>query len=78
MRKAEGNIEDAKGVVEKYLGKDLDIKYNKGRNRICHYKGRITQAYSNVFIITVYNEIFDRLSCSYTDILCGEISFKES
>lgn len=77
MRKAEGSIEEARQVVERYFGKEVAIKYNRGRNKICHYKGKITQAYSNVFVITIYNEIFDRLSCSYTDILCGEVSFKE-
>lgn len=77
MRKALSGIEQARSVVEKFYGKEVSIKHNKGRNRICHYKGMITQVYDNIFIVTIHNEIFDRLSCTYSDIVCGEIAFKE-
>ncbi|HRX14433.1 MAG TPA: Veg family protein [Eubacteriales bacterium] len=77
MRKAESGIDKARQTVEDYFGKEVAIRYNKGRNRICHYKGKITQMYDNIFVVTIYNEIFDRLSCSYSDIVCGEIAFKE-
>lgn len=75
MRKACNSIEQARETVEKLLGQKVNVRYNKGRNKICHYKGQISEAHSNVFVITVYDEIFDRLSCSYTDVLCGEVSF---
>jgi uncharacterized protein Veg len=77
MRKVLTGLDHAKKVVEKYFGKEVSIKHNKGRNKICHYRGKITQVYDNVFVVTIYNEIFDRLSCTYSDVLCGEIAFKE-
>lgn len=77
MRKAEGSLDYAKQLVDKLYGKQIDIKYNKGRNKIIHYKGEISERHANVFVITVYNDIIDRLSCSYADILCGEIKMKE-
>ncbi|MFR7766332.1 MAG: Veg family protein [Lachnospiraceae bacterium] len=53
------------------------MRYNKGRNKISYFKGRITEAHRNVFVIMVFDEIFDRLSCSYSDLLCGDVAFKE-
>lgn len=48
--------------VDMLKGKDLLVRYNKGRNKISYFKGRITEAHRNVFVIMVFDEIFDRLS----------------
>ena len=77
MRKVTASIDDAKNMVESLYGKQVSVRYNKGRNKIFHYKGVISEKHANVFVITVYNELFDRLSCSYADLLCGEVKLKE-
>ena len=68
------SIDSAKSYVESLVGKDVNVKVNRGRNKIKRYKGKISQAYDNVFIVELANDIFDRISCTYTDIVCGEIA----
>ena len=69
------DVDLAKKKVESLMGKELKIRYNKGRNKIVYFEEKISEFYNNVFVITVYNEIFDRISCSYTDLLCGDVAF---
>ena len=71
------DIDGAKQLVSNMLGRSVDVKLNRGRNKIKHYKGVISEAHSNVFIIKLTDDIFDRISCSYTDLVCGEIALKE-
>ena len=71
------NVEDAKSMVEQLLGHNVDVRLNRGRNKIKHYAGVVAEAHSNVFVIQLTNEIFDRISCSYVDVVCGEIALKD-
>lgn len=71
------NVEDAKAIVKKLVGRNVDVKLNRGRNKIKHYKGVVSEAHSNVFVIELTNDIFDRISCSYIDLVCGEIALRE-
>ena len=72
------NVEDAKSFVANLLGRSVDVRCNRGRNKIKHYKGVVSEAHSNVFVIELTNDIFDRISCSYIDIVCGEIGLSQS
>ena len=72
------SIDDAKNIVQGLLGHSVDVKLNRGRNKIKHYKGVVSEAHSNVFIINLTNDIFDRISCSYIDLVCGEIGLSRS
>lgn len=76
MRKVKSSFEQTKEEVALLLGKDVTVRYCKGRSKPGVFKARVNEIYSNVFVLTVYNEIFDKLSCSYTDILCGDVSIK--
>ena len=78
MRKACDTIELAKHEVANLLGKPVKIRYNKGRNKIVYYLGEVSEIYTSVFIIKIKGELFDRLSCSYKDVLCGDIKFSLS
>lgn len=66
-------IDSAKSYVESLVGQNVDIKVNRGRNKIKRYKGIVSEAHPNVFIVKLNDDIFDRISCTYTDILCGQI-----
>lgn len=66
-------LDSAKSYVESLVGRDVDLKVNRGRNKIKKYKGVVSEAHPNVFVVTLYNDLFDRISCTYTDILCGSI-----
>ncbi|MCH5157296.1 MAG: Veg family protein [Clostridiales bacterium] len=71
------DIDGAKSLVLNLLGRSVDVKLNRGRNKIKRYKGVISEAHSNVFVIKLTDDIFDRISCSYIDLVCGEISLRE-
>ena len=71
------SLSDAKTMVEQLLGHSVDVRLNRGRNKIKHYAGVVSEAHENVFVIALTNEIFDRISCSYVDVVCGEISLKD-
>lgn len=67
------NMDQAKALVNKLLGQSVDVKLNRGRNKIRHYKGVLSEAHTNVFVIKLADDIFDRISCSYVDLVCGEL-----
>ena len=70
------DVDEAKNMVEQLLGRSVDVRLNRGRNKIKHYAGVVSEAHSNVFVIELTNEIFDRISCSYVDVVCGDIVLK--
>ncbi|MDD3831190.1 MAG: Veg family protein [Clostridia bacterium] len=78
MRRAVASIECARDQVEGLLGKNVLVRYNRGRNRVSNYKGRVEQCYSHVFMLHLNDSTPSQLTCSYIDILCGEISLKEA
>lgn len=74
MRKKAMSIEEAKSIVEGYLGSDLKISVNKGRKRIVKYTGSIDEIYPSVFTLKITDDKnIDMLSFSYSDFICGDI-----
>lgn len=71
--KKKTTLDEAKQLVQALLGKTVNLRLNKGRNRIEHHKGIVSETHSNVFVVSLTNELFDRISCSYADVVCGEI-----
>ncbi|MCM1533652.1 MAG: Veg family protein [Corallococcus sp.] len=71
------SVDDVKAYVENLLGRDVDVKVNRGRNRIKRYVGKVSETHSNVFVIEIADDILDRISCSYIDMICGEIALTE-
>ena len=76
MKKKTVSLDVIKSKVDALKGKDIKIRLNKGRNKIKFLKGKIDETYSSVFVITIYDDIFDRLSCTYQYVLCGDVRFK--
>lgn len=70
------NIDVVKEKIQELKGKDLKIRLNKGRNKIQFFKGKIDETYSSVFVVQIYDSVFDRLSCTYQDVLCGDVKFR--
>ena len=72
------SLDAAKTKVQSLLGKRVLVKLNKGRNKVKNYNGVVQEMHSNVFVVRlVGNALFDRISCSYTDMLCGEVALSE-
>ncbi len=76
MKKQTVSLDLIRTKIEEIKGKDVKIRLNKGRNRIQFLKGKIDETYSSVFVVKIYDDIFDRLSCTYQDVLCGDVRFK--
>ena len=76
MKRKVCNLEVVKEKIKELKGKDLKIRLNKGRNKIQFFNGKIDEVYSSVFVVQIYDSFFDRLSCTYQDVLCGDVKFK--
>ena len=76
MKKQTVSLDLIRTKIEELKGKDVKIRLNKCRNRIQFLKGKIDETYSSVFVVKIYDDIFDRLSCTYQDVLCGDVRFK--
>jgi len=77
MRKGFSNMEEIKQKIYALQGKQVDLTINKGRNKIVELKAYIDKVYPSMFIIKPSEQVdLDRMSYSYSDVLCGDISFK--
>ena len=72
------NLDVAKNTVQNLLGKRVRVRLNKGRNKVKNYDGVVQELHSNVFVVKLLDDaLFDRISCSYIDMLCGEVALCE-
>lgn len=63
------NINKIKLELEKNKGKELEFRFNGSRNQVEEFKGIIENTYNYVFTIKLSNELSQRRSFSYSDIL---------
>ena len=71
------SIDEAKECIKDLVGQELKIYLNKGRKKIVKYDGHILDIYPSVFTLNILNDKFtNKLSCSYSDFICGDIRFK--
>lgn len=77
MKKQRASLEEVKNGVASLMGTDVRVSVNKGRKKIVRYDGRVESVYPSVFTLTIYGDDFlDKLSCSYCDVICGDIVLK--
>lgn len=58
--------------VESYIGQEIDIKSNIGRNKKVNKRGTIDSAYSNLFVVKE-TDSSRKLSYSYADVLMNSL-----
>lgn len=58
--------------VESYIGQEIDIKSNVGRNKKVNKRGTIDSAYSNLFVVRETDST-RKLSYSYADVLMNSL-----
>ena len=58
--------------VENYIGQEIDIKSNIGRNKKINKRGTIDSAYSNLFVVRECDTT-RKLSYSYADVLMNSL-----
>ena len=67
---------DIKDKVHSLKGQNINLKINKGRNKIVSLTAKIDQVYPSMFVITPSTpNLLDRNSYSYNDVLCGDVIF---
>lgn len=68
-------IEKIRDDIHNNLGNDARIIHNEGRNKILEYRGKLVEAYQNIFIL-LDND--NKRSFSYYDVLTEtiKVSFK--
>lgn len=61
--------------IEKYIGKKVILRANKGRKRTVVRDGILEAAYPNLFVVRICNEYDSsrKVSYTYTDILTGTV-----
>lgn len=75
MRKNNVDMEEIKRKIALLKGKLIYLTINKGRNRIVKLNAYIDQVYPSMFIIKPNEKVdLDRMSYSYSDVLCGDIT----
>ncbi len=73
------NILQVKEKILSLKGKNIQLKVNKGRNKIVTLTAIIDQVYPSMFVITPTSTVdLDRKSYSYNDVLCGDVKFLEN
>lgn len=79
MRKNLLNLTDIKDRILKIKGKNIDISINRGRKKIDNYCGVIENIYPSVFTVKILNdEQLKNVTCSYSDVLCGDVKIEEN
>lgn len=68
--------QQARQIVGSLLGQSVHVKVDCGRNKVSHYDGVVDEAHSNVFVLRLKDCLFDHLSCTYSQVVCGEIVLK--
>lgn len=74
MREPVFDLEEIKQKIMELKGKDIDLSVNHGRKKISKYQGVIENTYNSVFVVRVHNlKKEEKMSCSYSDVLCGDV-----
>ena len=76
MRTASNGIESIKRQISDIKDREVTFRLNKGRNRFITLTGKVNSTYPSIFTIeTKTNDGMDIISCSYSDVLTGNIKF---
>ncbi|MBQ3234612.1 MAG: Veg family protein [Clostridia bacterium] len=77
MIKKVGSLSETKEKIKSFLGKELEIKVNLGRNKFVSYTGTITNVYPALFQVTPDEFFNGKTSFSYSEYMCGVVRIKE-
>ena len=76
MRQRATSVEEVKRKIAELKGKDLSVAVNLGRKKITRMSGVIVDLFPSVF--TFRAAAGDLVSFSYSDVICGDIVFRET
>ncbi len=68
------DLSKIKNKISEIKGKGIDITINRGRKKIDSYEGIIENIYQSVFTVKILNDkLLKNLTCSYSEVLCGDV-----
>ena len=78
MRKSIFNLNEVKDRILSIKGKNVDITINHGRKKMSTYNGFVENIYPSVFTVRIVDdERLKNVTCSYSDVLCGDVRIDE-
>ena len=78
MRKGIINLNEIKDRLLSIKGKNIDITINRGRKKFDSYQGMIENIYPSVFTVKIIGDKqLKNVTCSYSDVLCGDVKIIE-
>ena len=78
MRKSIFNLNEIKEKIFSIKGKNVDVSINHGRKKISNYSGVVENIYPSVFTIKIVgDDQLKNVTCSYSDVLCGDVRINE-
>lgn len=76
MRNSNVGIDGIKKQISNIQNRDVRFRLNKGRNKFVTLEGKINKVYPSIFTIsTKTSDGMDIISCTYSDVLTGNIKF---
>lgn len=74
MRKPNMTLNEIKQAIMALKGKQINMQVNNGRKKIVHYQGVVENIYQSVFVVKIQNDnVIDKKSYSFTEVLCGDV-----
>jgi len=67
------NIETVKRELNNYIGKEVTIRCNLGRNKVEKYHAIIRELYNNIFLVELLNISNEIKTFSYSDVITKTI-----
>lgn len=78
MRKVETSIQDIISAIKELQGETISVHVSHGRKKIEKIVGKIESIYPSLFIVdAIDNHIPGKISCSFSDVLCGDVKIKK-
>ena len=74
-------LELIKECLERNVGNEIFIKFNKGRRQKCVAKGILEKTYQSIFVVRINQSVNDKvLSFTYADVFTKniEVMFNEA
>ena len=69
---------DVKKRILLIKGKNVNVSINRGRKKIDNYSGVVENIYPSVFTIKIFSDDkLNNVTCSYSDVLCGDVKIEE-
>ena len=66
-------IERVKKSLQPFVGCEIELDVNIGRNRVVNHKGKLEATYRNVFVVKAEDQAERRLSFNYVDLVTGNV-----